>query len=147
MKKEVIIKTIKAKKEGQCEQEKTGEQPIKKEVIGNQKQTSNNSTPEERTRNQTSQRNLNEYVILKEKNNRENTNATTQQNSKPNREDEKELSQIEGEGIYEDKQNQKLSKEKVKDKDEAGYKDNDSKIGKTGSTTENNEKIDEQNEE
>ena len=69
-----------------------------KEVIANQKQTLNNNTPEERTRNQTSQRNLNEYVILKEKNNRENTNATTQQNSKPNREDEKELNQVEEEG-------------------------------------------------
>ena len=43
-KKEVIIKTIKTKKEGQCEQEKTGEQLIRKEVIANQKQTSNNST-------------------------------------------------------------------------------------------------------
>ena len=75
---------------------------------------------------------------MKEKNNRENTNATTQQNSKPNREDEKELNQVEGEGRYEDKQNQKLNKEKVKEKDEAGYKDHDSKIGKTGSTTENN---------
>ena len=39
-----------------------------------------------------------------------------------------------GEG-GEDKQNQKLNKEKVKEKDETGYKDNDSKIGKTGSTT------------
>ena len=66
-KKEVIIKTIKTKREGQCEQEKTGEQLIRKEVIANQKQTLNNKTPEERTRNQTSQRNLNEYVILKEK--------------------------------------------------------------------------------
>ena len=146
-KKEVIIKTIKTKREGQCEQEKTGEQLIRKEVIANQKQTLNNKTPEERTRNQTSQRNLNEYVILKEKNNKENTNATTQQNSKPNREDEKELNQVEGEGRYEDKQNQKLNKEKVKEKDEAGYKDNDSTIGKTGSTTENNEKTNIQNEE
>ena len=42
---------------------------------------------------------------MKEKNNRENTNATTQQNSKPNREDEKELNQVEEEGRYEDKQN------------------------------------------
>ena len=127
--------------------EETGEQPIPKEVIANQKQTLNNNTPEERTRNQTSQRNLNEYVILKEKNNKENTNATTQQNSKPNREDEKELNQVEGEGRYEDKQNQKLNKEKVKEKDDTGYKDNDSKIGKTGSTTENNEKTNIQNEE
>ena len=86
-KKEVIIKTIKTKKEGQCEQEETGEQPIRKELIANQKQTLTNNTPEERTRNQTSQRNLNEYIILKEKNNRENTNATTQQISKANRED------------------------------------------------------------
>ena len=77
-KREVIIKTINAKKEGQCEQEKTGEQPIRKEVVTNQKQTLNNNTPKERTRNQTYQRNLNEYVILKEKNNWENTNATTQ---------------------------------------------------------------------
>ena len=63
---------------------------------------------------------------MKEKNDRENTNATTQQNSKPNREDEKELNQVEGEGRYEDKQNQKLNKEKVKEKDDTGYKDNDS---------------------
>ena len=42
---------------------------------------------------------------------------------------------------------QKLNKEKVKEKNEAGYKDNDSKIGKTGSTTENNEKTNTQNEE
>ena len=62
-------------------------------------------------------------------------------------EDKKKLSQVEGEGRYEDKQNQKLNKEKVKDKDEAGYKDNDSKTGKTGLTTENNEKINAQNEE
>ena len=58
--------------------DKTGQQPTQKEVIANQKQTLNNSTSEERTRNQTSQRNLNEYVILKEKNNRENANATIQ---------------------------------------------------------------------
>ena len=90
-KKEVIIKTIKTKKEGQCEQEKTGEQSILKEGIVNQKQTLNNSTPEERTRNLRSQRNLNEYEILKEENNRENTNAIIQQNSKPNRENEREL--------------------------------------------------------
>ena len=61
-KKEVIIKTIKTIKEGQ--QEKTGEQPIQKEVIANQKQTLSNNTPAERTRNQTSQRNLNKHVIL-----------------------------------------------------------------------------------
>ena len=79
-KKEVTIKTIKTKKEGQCEQEKTGEQPIRKEGIANQRQILNNNTLEERTRNQTHQRNLNEYVILKEKNNRKNTKATTQQN-------------------------------------------------------------------
>ena len=139
-KREVIIKTINTKKEGQCEQEKTGEQPIRKEVVTNQKQTLNNNTPKERTRNQTYQRNLNEYVILKEKNNRENVSATTQQNSKPNKEDKKELNQVEGEGRYEDKQNQKLNKEKVKEKDDTDYKDNDSKIGKAGSTTENNEK-------
>ena len=58
--------------------DKTGQQPTQKEVIANQKQTLNNSTSEERTRNQTSQRNLNEYVILKEKNNRKNANATIQ---------------------------------------------------------------------
>ena len=58
-KKEVIIKTIETKKEGQYEQDKTGQQPTQKEVIANQKQTLNNNTPEERTRNQTSQRNLN----------------------------------------------------------------------------------------
>ena len=59
--------------------DKTGQQPTQKEeVIANQKQTLNNNTSEERTRNQTSQRNLNEYVILKEKNNRENANATIQ---------------------------------------------------------------------
>ena len=58
--------------------DKTGQQPAQKEVIANQKQTLNNSTSEERTRNQTSQRNLNEYVILKEKNNRKNANATIQ---------------------------------------------------------------------
>ena len=61
-KKEVIIKTIKTIKEGQ--QEKTGEQPIQKEVIANQKQTLSNNTPAERRRNQTSQRNLNKHVIL-----------------------------------------------------------------------------------
>ena len=61
-KKEVIIKTIKTIKEGQ--QEKTGEQPIQKEVIANQKQTLSNNTPAERTRYQTSQRNLNKHVIL-----------------------------------------------------------------------------------
>ena len=72
---------------------------------------------------------------MKEKNNRENTNATTQQNSKLNREDEKKLNQVEGEGQYEDKENQKLNKEKVKKKGDTGYKDNDSKIGKTGSIT------------
>ena len=55
-KEEVIIKTIKTKKEGQYEQEKTGEQPIQEEGIAYQKQTLNNNTPEERTRNQTSQR-------------------------------------------------------------------------------------------
>ena len=102
-KKEVIIKTIETKKEGQCEQNKTGQQPTQKQVISNQKQTLNNNTPEEKTRNQTSQRNLNEYVILKEKNNRENINATTQQNSKPNRKD----------------------KGKVREKNDAGYNDND----------------------
>ena len=58
--------------------DKTGQQPTQKEVIANQKQTLNNNTSEERTRNQTSQRNLNEYVILKEKNNRKNANATIQ---------------------------------------------------------------------
>ena len=59
--------------------DKTGQQPTQKEeVIANQKQTLNSNTSEERTRNQTSQRNLNEYVILKEKNNRENANATIQ---------------------------------------------------------------------
>ena len=58
--------------------DKTGQQPTQKEVIANQKQTLNNNTSEERTRNQTSQRNLNEYVILKEKNNREKANATIQ---------------------------------------------------------------------
>ena len=59
--------------------DKTGQQPTQKEeVIANQKQTLNNNTSEERTRNQTSQRDLNEYVILKEKNNRENANATIQ---------------------------------------------------------------------
>ena len=75
---------------------------------------------------------------MKEKNNRENTSATTQQNSKANREDEKELNQLEGGGRYEDKQNQKLNKEKIKEKDDTGYKDNYIKIGKTGTTTENN---------
>ena len=69
---------------------------------------------------------------MKEKNKREKTNATTQQNLKSKRRDEKELNQLEGEGRYEDKQNQKLNKEKVREKDNAGYKDNDSKIGKTG---------------
>ena len=59
--------------------DKTGQQPTQKEeVIANQKQTLNNNTSEERTRNQTSQRDLNEYVILKEKNDRENANATIQ---------------------------------------------------------------------
>ena len=58
--------------------DKTRQQPTQKEVIANQKQTLNNKTSEERTRNQTSQRNLNEYVILKEKNNRENANAAIQ---------------------------------------------------------------------
>ena len=43
--------------------------------------------------------------------------------------------------------NQKLDKEKVKEKGDTSYKDNDSKIGTTGSTTENNEKINTQNEE
>ena len=57
------------------------------------------------------------------------------------------MNQVEGEGRYEDKKNQKLNKEKVKEKDDTGYKDNDSKIGKTGSTTENNEKTNTQNEE
>ena len=146
-KKEVIIKTIETKKEGQCEQDKTGQQPTQKEVIANQKQTLNNNTPEERTRNQTSQRNLNEYAILKEKNKREKTNATTQQNLKSKRRDEKELNQLEGEGRYEDKQNHKLNKEKVREKDDTGYKYNDSKIGKTGSTTGNNEKTNTDNEE
>ena len=50
------------------------------------------------------------------------------------------MNQVEGEGRCEDKQNQKLNKERVKEKDEEGYKDNDSKIGKTGSTTENMKK-------
>ena len=58
--------------------DKTGQQPTQKEAIANQKQTLNNNNSEERTRNQTSQRNLNEYVILKEKNNRKNANATIQ---------------------------------------------------------------------
>ena len=59
--------------------DKTGQQPTQKEeVIANQKQTLSNNTSEERTRNQTFQRDLNEYVILKEKNNRENANATIQ---------------------------------------------------------------------
>ena len=97
---------------------------MRKEVIANQKQTLNNNTPEERTKNQTSQRNLNEYIILKENNYRKKANDTTQQNSKPNRGDKKELNQFEEEGRYEDKQNQKLNKEKVKGKDYAGYKDN-----------------------
>ena len=69
---------------------------------------------------------------MKVKNKREKTSATTQQNLKSKRKDEKELNQLEGEGRYEDKQNQKLNKEKVREKDNAGYKDNDSKIGKTG---------------
>ena len=84
---------------------------------------------------------------MKEKSNRANPNATTQQNSKPNREDEKKLNQVEREGRYEDKQNHELNKEKVKKKDDTGYKDNDSKIGNTGSTTENNENTNTQNEE
>ena len=62
-------------------------------------------------------------------------------------EDKKELNEVEGEGRYEDKQNQKLDKEKVKEKGDTSYKNNDSKIGTTGSTTENNEKINTQNEE
>ena len=50
------------------------------------------------------------------------------------------MNQLEGEGRYEDKQNHKLNKEKVREKDDTGYKYNDSKIGKTGSTTGNNKK-------
>ena len=58
-KKNESSKTTKTKKEEQCEQEKTGEQPIREEGITNQKQTLYNNTPEERTRNKTYQGNLN----------------------------------------------------------------------------------------
>ena len=57
------------------------------------------------------------------------------------------MNQLEGERRYEDKQNHKLNKEKVREKDDTGYKYNDSNIGKTGSTTGNNEKTNTDNEE